>query len=97
MVVWLQGDAIRQRLLGLVRQVYDRHAEALSTLRQPYAEALLADTPSHLHKLRRYMLQNAYQSDWFIMHCLHALTQAGTLLPPADDERRSLHMVILTA
>ena len=34
----------------------------------PCADALLADTPVHLRKVRQYMLQNVYQSDRFILH-----------------------------
>lgn len=95
-VVWLQGNAIQDRLRDLTRQVYAEHTDALTSLRQPYAEALLADTPDHLRKLRRYMLQNLFQSDWFIMHCLHTLVGTGLLTPPAEAERRSLHTIILT-
>ena len=95
-IVWLRGTAIREALLGAARQVYARHAEALDTLRQPYADALLADTPPHLRKVRRYMLQNLFHSDWFIMHCLHTLVEQGLLAPPTERERASLHTVLLT-
>lgn len=94
--VWLNGQAIREKLSGIVRDVYAAHRDALDALRKPYADALLADTPAHLRKVRQYMLQNVYQSDWFIQHCLSHLVQEGLLTPPADDERRSLHTIILT-
>lgn len=94
--VWLQGKALREKLLALARQVYAAHADALEALRQPYAEALLADTPPHLRKTRQYMLQNVYQADWFIMHCLQHLTEAGMLLPPDKTDRKSVHTLILT-
>lgn len=95
-VVWLQGKSIQDKLRDLTRRVYAQHADTLTALRQPYADALLADTPDHLHKMQRYMLQNLFQSDWFIMHCLHTLVESGLLTPPTEQERRSLHTIILT-
>lgn len=94
--VWLRGNHIRQKLTHLTRGVYERNQTVLDALMQPYAEALLADTPTHLRTVRRYLLQNLYQSDWFIMHCLHTLVGMELLTPPTDVERRSLHTIILT-
>lgn len=45
---------------------------------------------------REFLLQNVYQSDWFILHCLSRLVRDGLLMPPTDDKRRSLHTVLLT-
>lgn len=94
--VWLNGQGIREKLLGIIRDVYAAHRDALDALRKPYADALLADTPVHLRKLRQYTLQNVFQSGWFIQHCLLRLVQDGLLTPPEDDERRALHTIILT-
>lgn len=94
--VWLRGKPVQEKLLALTQQVYAAHADALSALKQPYADALMADTPSPLHKLRRFMLQNVFQSDWFIMHCLTHLVKTGVLQLPAEEDRRALHTLILT-
>lgn len=94
--VWVSGQAAREDLLRIVHEVYARHRIALESAKAPYAEALLAITPPHMHQLRRYMLQNVYQSDWFIMHCLHHLAETGLLRLPTETEKRSLHAVILT-
>lgn len=94
--VWLSGQGIREKLLGIVRDVYAANRDALDTLRSPYADALLADTPVHLRKLRQYTLQNVYQSGWFIQHCLNQLVRDGLLPLPEGDERRALHSIILT-
>lgn len=94
--VWVSGQAAREALLRIAREVYARHRIALERAKAPYAEALLAVTPPHMHQLRRYMLQNVYQSDWFIMHCLHHLAETGLLRLPTETEKRSLHTVILT-
>ncbi len=94
--VWLRSRDIREKLLGIVRDVYTEHHDALEALRKPYADALLACTPAHLRKVRQYMLQNVFQSDWFIQHCLSLLVKDGLLTPPTDEERRSLHTIILS-
>lgn len=94
--VWLRGKAIREKLLGIVKDVYTKHQDTLDALKRPYADTLLADTPSHLRRLRQYMLQNVYQSDWFIMHCLHTLVEAGLLTLPDESERASLHTILIT-
>ncbi len=94
--MWISGKEARKKLEHICQSVYDAHREALEALQRPYAEALLAATPQHMQRLRRYMLQNVYQSDWFIMHCLHHLVEAGLLRRPTEAEARSLHTVILT-
>lgn len=94
--VWLRGKPIREKLLAAANAVYTRHAKALAALHQPYADMLLADTPVPLRKLRQYMLQNLFQSDWFIMHCLHHLAETGRLIPPDKADRPTLHTIILT-
>lgn len=94
--VWLKGKAVREKLLGIVSDVYAQHRDALDALRKPYADALLADTPAHLRRLRQYTLQNVYQSGWFIQSCLSELVAEGLLTPPEGDERRFLHTIILT-
>lgn len=94
--VWLRSRDIREKLLGIVRDVYTEHYDALEALRKPYADALLACTPAHLRKVRQYMLQNVFQSNWFIQHCLSLLVKDGLLTPPTDEESRSLHPIILS-
>lgn len=94
--VWLRGRALREKLLALAADVYAQHRDALEALKHPYAEALLANTPAPLRRVRQYMLQNVYQSDWFIMHCLHHLVEAGLLAPPVEIDRRALHTILLT-
>jgi len=94
--VWISGKDTRKKLERICQEVYDAHREELETLQRPYAEALLASTPEHMQRLRRYMLQNVYRSDWFILHCLHDLVEAGLLRRPTEAEARSLHTVILT-
>ena len=94
--VWLAGKAIREKLLSIAGTVYAQHHDALEALKEPYARALLADTPPHLQKLRRYMLQHVYQSDWFIMHCLNELVEMNQLCLPAAEERAALHTIIIT-
>lgn len=94
--VWVAGKAAREKLQGICTRVYAEHRDALEALKAPYAEALLRATPSHLHRVRQYMLQNVYQSDWFIMHCLNHLAETGLLRLPTETEKRSLHTVLLT-
>ena len=94
--VWISGQAVKNDLLRIAREVYDLHRSTLEAAKAPYTQALLEVTPPHMHPLRRYMLQNVFHSGWFIMHCLNHLIETGRLIPPTEAERRSLHTVLLT-
>lgn len=94
--VWLQGRSAQERLLSLGRSVYDAHQAALSALLAPCSKALMEDTPPHLRRLREYLLQGVFHADRFILHCLDHLVNSGVLLPPTEDEKPSLHTLLLT-
>ncbi|MBQ2952594.1 MAG: RNA polymerase sigma factor [Clostridia bacterium] len=94
--VWVKGQAVQQQLLDAARSVYAAHRDVLQALLEPYASALMADTPPHLRLLREYTLQTVFSADRFILHCLHQLVQDGVLPLPTPEERRSLHALILT-
>lgn len=95
--VRIHGAVLRDRLLEITREVFSKHRAALDALLAPYADALNADTPPHLRALRAYLLQNIFRDGRFILHCLHHLVDAGRLRTPTEEERLSLHMVIVTA
>lgn len=94
--IWLQGPEIRQRLQNAAQDVYQQHHDALNALRQPLADALMAQTPAHLTLLRRYTLQGLFHSPRFILHCLSHLVDSGLLPLPTEDEKPSLHTIVLT-
>lgn len=94
--LWLRGTAIRERVLTVADNVYRKHKAALGALKKPYADALMADTPPHLRKLREYSLQNVYHGHWFIVHCLHTLVETQLLPLPPPEERAILHTILLT-
>ncbi|MBQ8200280.1 MAG: hypothetical protein IJZ74_00780 [Clostridia bacterium] len=94
--VRLSSHAIRTKLLTLAGDVYTRNHDALETLRKPYADVLLSDTPPHLRRQREYLLQDVYHGHWFIAHCLHTLVELQLLRRPSEAERTALHTIIMT-
>jgi len=94
--VWLEGAEIKKRLLSFGDRIREKYHEELEALRKPYIEAVLRETPRHLHTMQKYGLQFTFYSDgWFILHCLKTLVNAGKLLPPKESQKQSLSMIIL--
>lgn len=94
--VWLQGHEIRQTLLNAARAIYAAHREALDALLRPLEDALMAQTPAHLQHLRRYTLQGLFHSSRFILHSLSHLVESGLLPLPTEEEKPSLHTIVLS-
>lgn len=94
--IWLQGHDIRHTLQCTAQAVYKSHTDELNALAQPLADALMAQTPAHLKLLRRYSLQGVFHSPRFILHCLKHLVDSGLLTLPTEEEKPSLHTVVLS-
>lgn len=93
--VILENSAIRSELLAVGGEIKEKHWEELCRLRDKFIDALLARTPSHLHKARLYGLQHIFFSDpWFILHILKHLTGNGKLKLPTNEQKQMLMTVI---
>ncbi len=95
--LWIRGEEANRKLLAIGDRLKERFWSELQAIKEPYARALLEETPKHMQAARRYELQFLFYSDaWFLLHCLQELLQSGKLKPPAEDEKKSLTTLLLT-
>lgn len=93
-VLWLDRE-ISTQLLQIGTQIKTKYQDTLAKLKAPYVEAMLSATPTRLHKVRLYGMENIFYSDgWFILHCIKELLQSGKLTPPTEEQRRALTTII---
>lgn len=94
--VWIEGDDLKNSLISLGDKIKEKHIEELNALQKPYIEAVLKGTPKHLYKAQKYVLQYLfYNKGRFVLHCLKELVDNGKLIPPTEDEKKSLSMIII--
>ena len=93
--VILQNLKIKNDLLAVGSKIKEKYWDKLSELRNRYTDALLAKTPSHLHKAQLYGLQYTFFSDpWFIIYVLKHLLNIGKLKLPTEEQKKMLTTVI---
>ncbi len=86
----------KKRLLEIGGEIKSKYKNELQRLKKPYVEAVMAKTPEHMKKAREFGHQYIFYSDgWFILHCLKTLVENGKLMPPTDEQRKSLSTVIV--
>lgn len=94
--VWIEGKETLKRLLDIGTAIKKKHFDELSRLKDEYSRAVLADTPKHLVKPQKYLMQFVFASDgWFILHCIKELLNSGKLRLPTEEERNSLTTIII--
>ena len=93
-IVWLKTEKIKEKLLGLGREINLKRGRELQKLKARYVKALLDFTPKHLRKMQAYELQFLFRADgWFLLYCLEELLQNGKLRPPEEEQKKSLMSV----
>lgn len=96
--VWLTNAEIRTELLGMGDKIKKKHWDTFCKIKEPFEKAVIARTPKHLWKTRKYVLQFIFFSDgWFILHCLKELINSGKLKLPANNQKMSLTTLITPA
>lgn len=94
--VWIEGRELLNRLFDIGTSIKKKHLDEFSKLRDEYCRAVLADTPKHLIKQQKYLLQFVFYSDgYFILHCIKELLGSGKLRLPTKEERNSLTTIII--
>lgn len=93
--VILENQDIAGALFVVGEKIKEKHWEEMCRLRDKFISAVLAKTPTHLHKARIYGLQHIFFSDpWFILYVLKHLTENGKLKLPANEQKKTLMTVI---
>ena len=94
--VWIEGKELKNALVSIGDRIKEKHFDKLQALQKPYVEAVLKETPKHLYKMQKYGLQWLFFLDGkFCFYCLNELVNSGRLIPPAEDEKKSLSMLII--
>ena len=95
-VVWLENREIKNELLAIGSRIKERHWTEFKAMKKSFEEAVLKETPKHLHKMRMFELQYIFFSDgWFILHCMKELVNNGKLKLPAEEQKKSLTTMIV--
>ena len=96
-IVWIRSQAAKQKLLEFGNKIKEKHKAEFEALKAPYVQAILESTPSHLYNAQMYGLQHIFFSDgWFILYCLKELVNCGKLIPPNEEQKRSLTALIIS-
>ena len=86
----------KKRLLEIGGEIKSKYKNELEQLKKAYVRAVMAKTPEHMKKARQFGNQYIFYSDgWFILHCLKTLIENGKLMPPAEEQRKSMTTVII--
>ncbi len=86
----------KKRLLEIGGEIKSKYKNELEQLKKPYVRAVMAKTPEHMKKARQFGHHYIFYSDgWFILHCLKTLTENGKLMPPGEEQRKSMTTVII--
>ena len=90
------GSETKNALIAIGDKIKEKHFAEFEALKKPYAKAVLKETPKHLYKAQKYVLQYLfYNKGRFILHCLKELVNNGRLRPPTDEEKRSLSTILI--
>lgn len=94
--VLLNSETIRNKLIEIGDKIKEAHSSEFDALKKPYVEAVLNETPQQLQTMQKYGLQCAFYGDrWFIIHCLKQLVNNGKLSIPTEEQKVSLHTLII--
>ena len=95
-VIVLRNKEIQIKLLEIGDRIKEKYQNEFKQLKAPYVEAALNCVPAHLRKVKAYELQFLFDCDgWFLLHCIVALLNNGKLMPPTEEQKKSLTTIIL--
>ena len=94
--VWIHGEELNKELIGIGDRMKEKYQSVFAELKKPYAEALLKNTPKHLHIMQRYVLQYTFHADcWFLLYCMQELVNSGKLKLPTEDQKKALCTIVV--
>ncbi|MBE5873140.1 MAG: sigma-70 family RNA polymerase sigma factor [Lachnospiraceae bacterium] len=94
--LYIKNKEIQKRLLSLGSTIKEKYQKEFAAWKEPYVKAVLAQTPKHLHTMRKFGLQYIYHADgWFVLHCLKELVANGKLKLPTEEQKKALSTIII--
>lgn len=94
-IVWIRDMKTRVGLLELDHKIRIKYAAEFESIKANYVKTVLAQTPKHLYKMQKFILQGLFYSDgWFLLHCIKELVGSGKLKLPKENQRKSLSTVL---
>jgi len=91
----LSDAEINRALIAIGDRIKEKHWETLAALKKEFCDAVLKETPKHLHTMQKCVQQYIFHSDgWFLLHCIKALLNNGKLKEPTAEQRKSLTTLI---
>lgn len=96
-IVRIEDKKTKHALIEFGNRIYRRHESEFRALRERYSREVLDKTPEHLRTMQKFGLQYLFFCDgWFNLYCLKALVDQGKLKPPAEEDKKSLTMVVFS-
>ena len=90
------GNETKNALIAIGDKIKEKYFAEFEALKKPYVEAVLKETPQHLYKTQKYVLQYLfYNKGRFILHCLKELVHNDKLKPPTEEEKKSLSKIMI--
>ena len=94
-IIILGSEDIRSRLLAIGERIKCKYKDEFDAIKAPYVDAVLNSVPAHLKKIKQYELQFLFHSDgWFLLHCITVLLNNGKLLPPTEEQKKTISTLI---
>ena len=94
--VLINDAATEEKLVAIGDRIKKKHQAEFSGYIRRYTDAVLAETPAQLRKLREYELQfTVFGDKRFVANCLCELVGNGKLQPPTEEQKPALSTIIL--
>lgn len=94
--IWIGDGELKNTLIAIGNRIREEHKSEFEVLQKAYTAAVLCETPPHVRKMRKYLLQFLLRSDkWFLLHCMKELVNNGKLKPPTEEQKKSLSTIII--
>ncbi len=92
---WVHGQKGKDALIKKGDEIREKYKDTLTEIAKPYIEAVLADTPEHLRKVRAFGLQYVFSSSGiFILYCIKNLLASGKLTLPTEEQKKALTIIV---
>lgn len=94
--VFVNGTEASEKLISIGTRIKEKYKSEFEALRKPYADEVMKNTPPHLRRVQEYNLQFTFFGDApFILSCLNELFNNGKLTEPTQEQKKSLHTIII--
>ena len=94
--VLINNAVTEEKLVVIGDRIKEKHRTEFSEYVRRYTDAVLAETPTQLRKLREYELQfTVFGDKRFVANCLCELVVNGKLKPPTEEQKSALSTIIL--